>query len=201
MADRYAYIPMIGVYVALVWLADDFAIASSSRTWLRALIPAAILFVLGALTWRQVNFWHDDVTLWSYNLEVTRNNVVAEDNLGIALLQEGRNDEALSHFYTATRLAPNDPISATNVATDLLSKGQFHEAIAKYEAALPQARFVPMLLPNIHSNLGSAFLQVGDVEQAREHYRLALSLNPDDAVARSGLQRIAQLTSTLPQSK
>jgi protein O-mannosyl-transferase len=201
MADRYAYIPMMGIYVALVWLAGDFAVGWNWRTWTRALIPAAILLVLGVLTWRQVRFWHDDITLWSYNLEVTKNNVVAEDNLGIALLQEGKTDEALSHFYTADKLDPDDPISATNVATDLLSKGQLHEAIAKYEAALPRASFVPMLLPNIHSNLGSAFLQVGDVEQAREHYRLALSLNPDDAIARAGLQKIAQLTSTPTESK
>ncbi len=199
MADRYTYIPMIGIFVAVVWLAHDFAIARKLQPSARVLLPVTILAILAALTWRQVSFWHDDITLWSYNLKVTNNNVVAEDNLGIALLKEGRTREALRHFYNATRLAPNDPISAANVATDLLAHGQIQEAIAKYEAALEKAAFVPMLLPNIHSNLGSAFLKIGNLDQARDHYKLALSLNPDDQVARSGLQRIRQLDAATPR--
>jgi len=203
MADRYTYIPMIGIFVAVVWLADDLAIDQQLSVAARALVAAAILATLAVLTWRQVGLWHDDITLWSYNLEVTNNNVVAEDNLGIAFLKVGRTEEALAHFYKATQLAPDDPISAANVATDLLSHGRTQEAIAKYEVALAKARFVPMLLPNIHSNLGSAFLSMGNVDQAREHYKLALGLNPDDTVARRGLERIEQvpLIGTIPPSR
>jgi len=194
MADRYTYIPMIGVFVAVVWLADDFAAARKLQSAWRVLVPAAILIILAAFTWRQVRLWHDDVRLWSHNLEVTKNNYVAEDNLGIALLKEGRTEESLPHFYEANRIAPSDPISAANVATDLLAHGRTREAIAKYEVALAKGAFIPMLLPNIHSNLGSAYLALGDVDQARDHYSLALGLNPDDQVARSGLRKIEQQT-------
>jgi len=195
MADRYTYIPMIGIFVAAVWLTDDFAREYRVHLGARALAAVAALIILGTLTWRQVHLWHDDITIWSYTLKVTSNNVVAEDNLGIALLNEGRIQEALSHFYRATSLSPDDPISGANVATDLLSHGRTQEAITKYEAILGRAALVPMLLPNVHSNLGSAFLSIGDLAQAREHYRLALKLNPGDAVAQRGLVRIERLNS------
>jgi protein O-mannosyl-transferase len=192
MADRHMYIPMMGLIVALVWLADGTAL---TRRWgNRPLIlgPVVVLLVLSALTWRQVRFWHDDITLWSYNLEVTTKNVVAEDNLGIALLQAGRTEDALPHFYKAISVDPSDAISAANVATDLLAHGRTEEAIAKYEIALANAAHIPMLLPNIHSNLGSAFLNLGNYDKARDHYTLALDLNPQDQVARTGLRKIQQ---------
>ncbi len=200
MADRYTYIPMIGIFVAVVWLAGDLAAAYNWRPALKVLAPAAIV-VLAMLTWRQVSYWHDDIRLWSYSLEITADNVVAEDNLGIALLKQGSTPEALPHFYRATRLNPNDPISAANVATDLLAHGQVREAIAKYETALSRAAFVPMLLPNIHSNLGSAYLSLGDLKQARNHYRAALGLNPEDQVARAGLLKLEPPSSSSPLIK
>ena len=192
MADRYTYIPMIGIFVAVVWLAADLAARYRLRTTVQALVAAVILVMLASSTWLQVCLWHDDVTLWTYNLQVTPNNVVAEDNLGIALLNEGRAQEALPHFYRAISILPSDPIAATNVATDLLAHGRIQEAISEYQLALPKAKFIPMLLPNIHSNLGSAFLKAGNVEEAREHYKLALSLNPGDAVALAGLRTLNQ---------
>lgn len=113
-------------------------------------------------------------------------------NLCIARLQQGNTTEALPHFYRATRLDPTDPISATNVGTDLLSRGLLEEAVAKYEAVLmdPRTASVPMLLPNIHSNLGSAYLELKKFEEARDQFELALRRNPNDHVAQSGLGRI-----------
>jgi tetratricopeptide (TPR) repeat protein len=201
-ADRYTYIPLIGIFVAVVWLASDLAANYRWRPVVRVLAPAAIMLVLAARTWRQVRFWHDDISLWSYSLEMTADNAVAEDNLGIALLKDGRTEEALPHFYRASRLNPNDPISGANVATDLLAHGQTREAIAKYEIALTRASFIPMLLPNIHSNLGSAYLSLGDRDQARDHYKAALDLNPEDQVARSGLSKLeATPTNSSPMTE
>ena len=197
MADRYAYIPMLGVLVAFVWLVADFA-SAGHRQAARVALAAAVLVCI-ALTRRQVSLWHDDITLWSYNLEKTTNNPVAEDNLGIALLKQGRAEEALPHFYVATQLAPNDPISAANVGTDLLAHGQYREAIAKYDTVLSRAALVPKLLPNVHSNLGSAYFRLGDLDRAREHYTLALGLDPDDQVAQSGLRKIEQQSQAVSQ--
>lgn len=191
MADRYAYIPMIGVFIAIVWFVADLSFVRNWRIPVAVMAATAILLLV-IRTRSQVRLWHDDITLWSYCIAITGNNPVAEDNLGIALLQQGRTQEALPHFYRATELNPDDPISAANVATDLLAHGQTREAIAKYEAALSRAALVPMLLPNIHSNLGSAYLSVGDLTRARDHYAVALALNPDDQRARAGLIRVGQ---------
>ncbi len=199
MADRYTYIPLVGIFVAITWLADDLASLLKVPTATRAVLAAAVIIVLAALTRKQVELWHDDIKLWSYDLKVTSDNVVAEDNLGIALLQQERTEEALTHFYRASLLQPDDAISAVNVATDLLRQGRGREAIAKYQAALPGAAFVPMLLATTHSNLGSAFLSVGDLEQARSHYEIALRLNPEDKVAQSGLRRIQQQSAATDQ--
>lgn len=191
-ADRYMYVPMVGVIILIVWLVEEFVTVQSWSLQARVVVGIATLLILGLLSQRQVGFWHDDVSLWSRNIEITKNNVVAEDNLGIALLQQGNTTDALPHFYRATRLDPTDPISASNIATDLLSRGLLEEAVAKYQAVLadPRAASVPMLLPNIHSNLGSAFLGLGEIEQARDHYALALRLNPGDQVARAGLLKM-----------
>jgi protein O-mannosyl-transferase len=199
MADRYTYIPIIGVLVMLVWLFDDRAIAHRWAPVARLTAAGSLLLVLAGFTWQQVRYWRDSVTLWSYNLEITKNNPVAEDNLGIALLQEGNTAEAMPHFYNAARLNPDDAISAVNIATDLLSRGQTQEAIARYEAALPNAVHIPMLLPTIHSNLGFAYLSLGNLERARDHYRLALNLNPKDQNARAGLRKIER-SSAVPSN-
>ena len=98
----------------------------------------------------------------------------------------------MPHFYRAQSLNPDDLVSTVDVATDLSAPGRAQEAIAKYEVALRRAAFVPMLLPNIHGNLGYAFLSGGDVDQARNHFKVALGLDHDDALAKSGLQRIEQ---------
>ena len=192
MADRYTYIPMIGIFVSLVWMIDGLALARRAPNWARIAGPAVVLVILASLTRRQVRLWRDDVTLWTYNLGITKDNVVAKDNLGIALLQQGKTSEALPHFYHAVSLNPEDPISAANVATDLLANGRMQEAIEKYQAALVKANSIPMLLPNIHSNMGSTYLSLGSVRQAREHFEEALRLNPDDKIARAGLMKISQ---------
>jgi len=191
-ADRYTYIPMIGVFVAIVWLAGDFAISRKVRPAVETAVSAAILALFAVLTWRQVGFWRDDMTLWSYTLEATGNNFMAEDNLGLALMQQGRIEEALPHFYRAEKLNPDDPVSTVNVATDLLAHGRAQEAILKFEAALPRAAFVPKMPAYIHSNLGSAYLSLGEADQARNQYMIALGLDHDNALAKSGLQKIEQ---------
>jgi protein O-mannosyl-transferase len=191
-ADRYTYIPMIGIFVAIIWLVGDFAVSRKLRPVLQTALSAAILALFAVLTWRQASRWRDDITLWSYTLQATGNNFMAEDNLGLALLQKGNVEEALPHFYRAQTLNPDDLVSTVNVATDLLAHGRAREAIEKYQAALRRAAFVPMMQPNIHSNLGSAYLSVGDVDQARNHFEIALRLDPNDALAKSGMQWIEQ---------
>ena len=111
MADRYAYLSFIGLYLMLCW-----GVADPAQQWHlpAAVLPAAsiaVLFVLMVVTYRQIGYWKDDVTLWSHTVKVTNSNWVAEDNLGQALVAQGRMEEAMPHFFTAAAIFPPDPTS------------------------------------------------------------------------------------------
>ena len=97
MADRYAYIPFIGLFVALVWALRAVASRLRLRAWL-ASTAVLVVLVMGCLTYRQIGYWRDSETLWRYTLSVTERNYVAHSNLGLALAKLGRPNEAILHF-------------------------------------------------------------------------------------------------------
>ena len=100
-------------------------------------IPAAIILLRsGAATHRQIGYWQSNDDLWSHTLAVTQNNFVAEDNLGGALILEGKEEEAHPHFEAAARINPKDPMSRSNLGTYFQTHDQMREAIAQYEAAV-----------------------------------------------------------------
>ena len=107
MADRYAYIPFIGLFLMLTWLAADWA--KAHRIWRRWLaIPAvSCLLVLGTLTYRQVGYWHDTASFWLRTLALTQDNYIAQNNLGDFLLSQGQTEEAAAHFRAALAIRPN----------------------------------------------------------------------------------------------
>jgi len=116
MADRYAYIPLIGIFVMIAFGSSDVA---QQKSWgFISAIPAAVaLIALSFATYRQIGYWHSNEELWSHALAVTSNNFVAEDNLGGALILEGREEEAQAHFAAAARINPRDPMSHSNLGT------------------------------------------------------------------------------------
>ena len=195
MADRYAYIPFIGLFVAVVWTLNAWAMGAPAsqhrirRAWLAA---AAVLvcFVLGCLTYRQVGYWRDNETLWRYTLGITKRNYVAHNHLGLALAREGRPDEAIAQFRAGKALH-------TYSTDQLLALGDYElhalhprEAIEEGNTALGSSAD-PKLKAAGWSELGQAHLQLHDYDQAAECYQNALRLNPDDAMALSGLAVLA----------
>lgn len=182
MADRYAYIPLIGIFVALVWGAADLADKLRIPQIARGAMASVLLALLAFLTVRQISYWQTSVDLWSHTLQVTNNNLVAEDNLGVALLALGDNEDALPHFQNAVRINAFDALGHINIGADLQEHQQWTAALAEYTKALPLTND-PNLLSLAYKNLGSVYRQLGDFSRAEESYRQALQITPQDQVA------------------
>ena len=201
MADRYAYLPFIGLFVAIVWILD--AVASEHRiavVW-RAGVALLVVFILGCLTNRQLDYWHDDETLWRHALSVTERNYMAHNNLAIALAKQGRSEEAVVQFQAATALHKYPPDQVLKLAFYELRVGHPQEAIEESGAVLRASAdpVDPKLQSAAWGEIGHAHLQLRQYDQAAECYQNALRLNPENGMALmgSGLLALGQGKSEL----
>jgi protein O-mannosyl-transferase len=188
MADRYAYLPFIGLFVAIVWILD--AVASEHRiavVW-RVGVALLVVFVLGCLTNRQLGYWHDDETLWRHALSVTERNYMAHNNLAIALAKQGRSEEAVVQFQAATALHKYPPDQVLKLAFYELRVGHPQEAIEESGAVLRASAdpVDPKLQSAAWGEIGQAHLQLRQYDQAAECYQNALRLNPENGMALMG---------------
>ena len=162
MADRYAYVSFIGLFLMICWGAADLA---QQRHLPRAALPTvsvAVLLVLSIMTHRQITYWKDSVTLWTHALEVTHRNWAAEYFIGVALRDEGRTDEALPHFYRAVAdMTRRDAEVYLSIATTEQQRGNPSIAIEYYKKALPILE-VPSVRSQIYRNMGIAYRDLGD---------------------------------------
>ncbi len=162
MADRYAYISGIGIFLMLCWGVADWA---QQLHLPRAVLPVAsvaVLLVLSAVTHRQLEYWADSITLWTHTLNVTQRNWVAETYLASALRDQGRLDEALPHFYRAAAdMTRRDPEVYLGIATDEQRRGNLPLAIEYYQKALVVVDW-PEVRKQIFWNLGIAYRDLGD---------------------------------------
>ena len=205
MADRYAYLPLLGIFVMAVWgvgeLIENFGgrFDRRFRVWLLRGAVVLIFVTLSLLTWRQIDTWRSSRTLWTHALEVTTDNYMAEDYVGSALLSDAYEatgqrhlDEALVHFKNAIRINPNDAISHLNLGADMHEHGQLREAIEQYETVLELTRD-PHLVTKSYIDLGAAYQQLGDYTAAEQYYREAKKLEPDNQVIFLDLGKLAML--------
>jgi len=199
LADRYAYIPLIGIFVMIAFGAADMAATRNLGLAAQAIPAAAILIAFALVTHRQIGYWQSSYDLWAHALEVTQNNFVAEDNMGGALLFEGKPEEAFPHFEAAARINPRDPMSHSNVGAYLQSHGRIEEAIQQYRLAISLTSDAG-LLSQAYANLGAAQRTLGQEEAARQSYDEALRLNPDQANAWLGLGLLAQKEGKLDEA-
>ena len=198
MADRYAYIPLIGIFVMIAFGVADLA---QQKDWgLLPVIPAAVVLIaLSFATHRQIAYWQTSDALWSHTLAVTSSNFIAEDNLGGALILEGKEEEARAHFEAAARINPKDPMSHSNLGTYDLTHNQMREAVAQYEAAVEMTSD-PGLLAQTYANLGAAYRALNEDESAQTNYNHSLRLNPNQYNAWLGLGLLAQKQGKLTEA-
>ncbi len=166
MADRYAYLPFIGLFIAVVWSID--AAASARRfpnTW-RAVAAVCVLFILGCLTYRQLGYWRDDATLWHYTLRVTEGNYVAHNNLALMLKGEGRSEEAVAEFRMAKALHKYPPGQALTLCFYELRVGHPAEAIEECNSVLHDSPD-PKIQARAWAGVGQAYLQLHKYDQGR----------------------------------
>jgi protein O-mannosyl-transferase len=199
MADRYAYIPFIGLFLMLVWSAADWMKIYRIPTPYQALSAVACLLLLGTITYRQVGYWHDTLSLWRHTLALTENNYIAHDNLGEFLFTQNRKDEAAEQFRAALAIRPDDMPADLNLGTYERGRGNLKEAIRRYQTVTLQASEVP-LRATAYSNLGSVYRQIGDLAAAKRCYEAALQLAPDRILVMIELGVIAQKDGNLTEA-
>jgi len=175
LADRYTYIPSIGLFMAFAWESPYLLGTGNWARWICGIAAMLILTSCLVITSRQLRYWKNSATLFTDAIEVTRDNAVAQCNLGEALLAQGNREDALVHLNEALRIEPNYVI-ARNVRGDLFyEQGKFREAAAELNAALA-------LRPGFdlaHNNLGKALLALGRRGEAEAQFRAAVKCDPD----------------------
>jgi tetratricopeptide (TPR) repeat protein len=203
MADRYAYIPLLGIFVIVCWGAADLLTQacpgrSSSQqdgepapTRVLILASAVVLVALGFALHRQVNFWTNNFTLWRHTLDITKNNFIAEDSAATALLAQGKTDEAMRYFRRAQLVRPTDPVSALNVASYAQQQGNYASAIEQYGRVLELTNSSG-LLALVYANRGYAHYALGQDDSAQQDFEAALKQQPKSVAAYQGLGLVAQ---------
>jgi tetratricopeptide (TPR) repeat protein len=180
MADRYTYIPLIGIFVIVAWGILPELLARSSQPGKAFLAIAGCVLLACAITARgQVRYWSDDVTLWRRALEVGADNPLARKNLGAALMHQGKNKEAIPQLIEALRMDRNDRLTNVDLGMALMAEKRFDEAIP---------HFLKVLLnkPDAEAQygLGACLMQQGKLDEAIPHFVDALRLKPEMAEAR-----------------
>jgi Tfp pilus assembly protein PilF len=222
MADRYTYIPVVGLFIAAVW---GFAAIGENWKAARRALPVAACTVIAAFTigtWFQVRHWKNSAALFDHALRVTKDNQLAHNQLGQALHEAGRVDEAIRHFEEALRITPQYVSAHINLGDALKDQGKLDDAAHAYGTAL---RFVPdhataknnlgvilamqgkmtegiTLFSQVlkvdpenvraHNNLGIVLAQQRKYEEATHHFREALRIDPNSESARKNLRLVLE---------
>ena len=179
MADRYTYVPLIGIFIMAAWGIADLANRWRSRKTVLAFAAAGGLAALTILTWLQVGTWRNNITLYSHAIEVTAGNYWAEYNLGLALMAEERDDEALPHFQEAVRLQPGYADAYLNIGVIQAKQGRLDDASANFGRVLelkPAHREALL-------NLSQALIRQGKIGEAAARLGELRRLKPDDPEA------------------
>ena len=183
MADRYTYLPQIGLLIAVVWGIAHALRSWPYRRWAYAVVSCVVLTTLMVCAYRQTTYWKSNKMLWPRTLACTSCNSLAHLNLGSALQLEGRLDEAIDQLQKALEIQPGYLKALNNLGPALAGRGRVDEAIACYEQALS----IDPQYAEAHNNLGVTVLNHGRIDEAIAHFRRALEIKPEYADACNNL--------------
>ncbi len=191
MADRYAYIPLLGIFVIVCWGAADLLESWHVPTAVPAAAAVAMLLMLGIALHRQLRFWSDNITLWTHTLAITQGNYTAEDNLGTALIAQGRIEEAMPHLRRARLLRPDDALATLNIATYDQMRGNYQAALEGYARVMQFTR-EPSFLETARVNSGYAHYSLKQYDTAKQDFEAGVKQQPWNSPAYRGLGLVAQ---------
>ena len=174
MADRYAYLPAIGIYVLVVWGTSKLLADIPFRKPLLAFTTSTFLLCLSIATWIQLGHWQDSETIFRHTIAVTKRNYVAHFNLGTALFAEDKVDEAVGEYTKALKIWPSYPDAHNNIGVALHRQGHMEEAITHYEETL---RTKPKHI-TAHLNMAQALVGIGKLDEALVHCSEAILIDP-----------------------
>jgi len=195
-ADRYTYVPLVGVFVMVAWGGRSLCQRWTVSAPVAATLATAVIAAYAVAAWAQVGLWVTGETLLRHTVRVTRDNCIAYNSLGATLMAQGEIDAAMEQFREALRIKPDYPEARYNLATALYGSGRLEEAIAQYEQAL---RVRPGYA-EAHSNLANALRTSGRLPEAIAHFQEALRLKPDSAEVLSNLGMALRAAGRLPEA-
>ena len=182
MADRFTYLPFVGLFIMIAWGVPDLLKNWRYKNIVLSLLAGIILTIFTVCSWFYVQYWQNSKTISRHALDVTENNYQAEYNLAYALWQEKRTEEAIHHFREALKIKPNPGVHR-NLGRLLAGKGDFNGAIRHYNEIL---KVKPGDFES-HQRLGILYAQKGELKKAFYHFQTALSINPNDARSHNAL--------------
>jgi tetratricopeptide (TPR) repeat protein len=183
MADRFAYVPLIGLFIMIAWGVPDLLAKWRYRQAIIAVATGLLLATLIIVTRAQLQHWKNSVTLFQHTLKVTSKNTIVHNNLGTALFERGKMQEAIFHYNKAMELNPNSPKIHSNLGNALAEQGKNREAIYHHNKAME----LDPNSPKIRGNLGVALARQGRLDEAIIQFEKALGLKPDYAEAHNNL--------------
>ena len=192
-ADRYTYLPQIGLYLLLTWTVADLCAGWRHRRLVLGILSIVILIALTFTARTQASYWQNSQVLWTHAVACTSDNAIAQTNLGQAFYEKGAIKEAVAHYQKALQIDPTQALAHSAIGLALLDMGRPDESVAHLLRALEiNPRFA-----DAHYNLGNTFLQIGRVNEALIHYNKALEINPHDIEA---LNNMAWVLATWPEA-
>lgn len=210
IADRYTYLPSIGIAIMLAWLISHLI---KEDIYKKLLLPATIagIAILAILTWKQCGYWKNSIELYSHTLETTKNNYIAHNNIGLALAEERRFDEAIANYNEAIRILPvyysaynnrglaydaagqyQQAIESYNQAIRIrpddfaayVNRGNTYTSMEQYQSAIQDFNTAIRLQPGCiqaYSNIGNIYIKLGQYQSAIENFNTAIRQKPDIA--------------------
>ena len=173
MADRYTYIPLIGVFLMLVWGARELTANYPHQEVLMAVAAGIVLTFCGFVTWNQVGFWRNSISLFEHAIAVTDNNYLAYTKLGVAFATQGKADKAIIAYQKAMAINPNYAVPYNNLALIYVNRAKFDEAILLYQKALA----INSKFADPYNNLGVIYLNQKKFNEAIALFQKAITIN------------------------
>ena len=196
MADRYTYVPLVGLFIIITWGVPDLLARWHYRRIAIAFATSLLLPFLMVSTWTQLSHWHDSKTLWEYALAVAPNKYYAYDNLGEIASDDGNLDDAIAYYAKAFEINPHYEPAISNMGSIFYKQGKYDEAIKCFYQALK-------IDPDnavVHSNLGEAFSRQGNFDKAIFHFTETVTSDPKNSKAHNHLGTIFARQGKLDQA-